>query len=79
VKWACWFDRHAWKVRGVTALVRHLQSGITCPVTEILLVCECGELKTAELDGRWTLEQLQTPCDKSESYAEFCRELGVKA
>jgi len=36
-------------------------------------------LKTAELDGRWTLEQLQTPCDKSESYAEFCRELGVKA
>lgn len=75
-----WFHRHQWKVRGVTNLVRiHLDyDKFHCPVTEVLLVCDCTDFKTVCIDGRWALEQLQSAPNKKESDAEFFQKLGVK-
>lgn len=47
------------------------------PITEVLLICRCGRVKTQCLDGHWTLEQLQ-PKQSSEADKEFLRTLGVK-
>lgn len=47
-----------------------------CSITEILLVCDCGEVKTKTLDGEWTLEQLRVGTSKTDK--DFLGKLGVK-
>jgi hypothetical protein len=56
------------------ALFHHLTE-VRTPVTEVLMVCACGDVKTIQLEGHWTLEQM-TPEDKMDK--EFLRKLGVK-
>lgn len=73
---------HAWKVTGVHQLQRVTyllqQREIVCPVTEVLGVCDCGEVNTCTLDGHWTLEQLQPHPAQPATDAEFFRQMGVK-
>lgn len=74
-----WFHKHAWKATGVTPLNRGnaYKSDVICPITEVLMVCDCGDIKTVCLDGTWTLEQLQ-PKSGPVADAEFFRKIGVK-
>jgi hypothetical protein len=69
------FHRHEWEPRGVEQLWQF--SAIRCPLTEVLYVCACGESKTQEMTGHWTLEQL-LPGASPQTAAEFMKELGVK-
>jgi hypothetical protein len=73
------WHRHKSKVTGVYPLERVTHcSGARCPVTEVLLVCDCGAFETRVIDGHWTLEQLQPAPAKVEADREFFRKLGVK-
>ncbi len=78
-----WWHKHRYKVTGAMQLQRETQTilltqKIICPVTEVLMVCECGFIKTACLDGHWTLEQLQPQPGGVTADSEFFRKLGVK-
>jgi hypothetical protein len=70
-----WFHSHRWKVTGVTQL-QWLHT--KCPCTEILMVCDCGEAKTINLTGQWSLEQLQPAPNRVAADTEFFKKLGVK-
>lgn len=74
-----WFHRHRWVATGVTHLytVHRLHPEHRCPVTEVLRVCDCGEVQTICLEGSWELEQLQ-PKAGPVTDDEFFRKLGVK-
>jgi hypothetical protein len=78
-----WFHRHLWKVTAVTHLERidrwaaelHLAPD---PCTEVLLVCDCGSVKTFTISGHWTAAQMQPHPDKPEADKPFLRKLGGK-
>ena len=44
----------------VTELQINAPPGTTLvyPKTDVLYQCKCGKLKSQELDGRWTMEQI---------------------
>lgn len=75
---------HHWKVTGAE-LMRYVATspmGVTTidkgPCTEVLMVCDCGKVKTICVDGHWTLEQLQPALTRAEADKEWFRKLGVK-
>jgi aspartokinase-like uncharacterized kinase len=70
-----WRHKHRWKVTGAAQLM-WIQT--KCPCTEVLLVCDCGEVKTENLTGHWELEQLLPQSAKGEADREFFRKLGVR-
>lgn len=79
-----WFHRHRWRVRGAQQLQRTTTSysgAVTgqCPITEVLLVCDCHTVKTICLDGHWTMEQLvpKTAANSAKDDQAFLRKLGV--
>jgi hypothetical protein len=74
-----WFHQHRWRITGVHHLQRHFMNwpGMVMPITEVLRVCECGEVSTTTLEGTWTLEQLQMKVAAKD--AEFLHNLGVKS
>lgn len=75
------FHRHKWKVTGAQQLFRTNSAQPErhgTPVTEVLIVCECGAFQTRCIDGHWTLEQLQPDKAKAEADREYFRKLGVK-
>jgi hypothetical protein len=75
------WHKHRWVATGAYPMLMHtILAGqqITHPITEVLLVCDCGHLKTVTLDGTWALEQLQPAPSKAEADDEFFRKLGVK-
>lgn len=50
---------------------------VQSPITELLLVCPCGRIKTETLDGHWTLEQLQANPAQAEADELFLRKIGI--
>jgi hypothetical protein len=74
------WHRHKWKVTGAQLLYRFYgeERDIRCPITEVLLVCDCAGVKTETLEGHWTLEQLQPASGKAEADKEYFRKMGVK-
>jgi len=44
-------------------------------VTKVLLRCDCGELKTQELEGIWDIDALTAPVTDK----EFLKKAGIKA
>jgi hypothetical protein len=76
-----WFHQHRWTVTGSHMMMRGpfgIDPSRATPITEVLLVCSCGKVKTLTLDGHWTLEQLQPAPGTAEADREFFRKLGVK-
>jgi len=77
-----WLHRHRWKVNGahmMNRVIHHPDIGqLECPVTEILLVCGCGQVRTQALDGHWTLDQLRPSNARTDADQEFFRRMGVK-
>ena len=71
---------HKFEVRGVHMMQRVVYGPLgemASPITEVLLVCvKCGWMVTRELDGHWTLEQLQQGAKDGD--ADFFRKMGVK-
>jgi len=77
------WHQHGWKVTGAQQM-ESVHSMIVAahtvrsPITEVLMVCDCGQLKTITLDGHWTVQQLQPAPTKADADREFFRKLGVK-
>lgn len=76
-----WFHRHRYTITGAHQMERvHRKKDlgeVHTPITEVLMVCSCGAVKTLELDGSWTLSQLQ-PAQQTEGDREFFRKIGLK-
>jgi len=73
------WHKHRWQVvasqEGLG--VRLVMPGVHYPVTQVLLRCDCGEVRTKLLDGHWTLAQLSQDGGTISAKA-IAKELGVK-
>ena len=79
------FHFHKWRavsVNNITCRARHTIGGVPMghlptrewPATTILFRCECGDVKTQEIEGHWTLADVTaTTSDK-----DFLKSAGVK-
>lgn len=74
------WHKHRWKVNGAQPMfgTNHYYPEIRKPITEVLLVCSCEQVKTICLDGHWTLEELKPKPTEKEADREFFKKLGVK-
>ncbi len=66
------FHRHHWvavaaqKLYYKTARFGVPIEGTESPITEVLLKCECGDVRTKMVDGHWTIEDIN-PSLKSQT------------
>jgi hypothetical protein len=54
------FHRHKWYIVGSQTLNWRYEGVLKDMTTQVLHKCsECGKVKTTEVDGHWTTEQLK--------------------
>jgi hypothetical protein len=51
-----WFHFHKWEIAAAEPYTYQIFGGL---VTTVLYRCQCGAIKTKDIDGHWTLAQVK--------------------